>query len=124
MADHPIQGLMSTAMQKIRELVDVNTIVGDPITAPDGTVLIPVSKVSFGFVAGGSDLPSSLPKNLFAGGSGAGISIKPEAFIVISSNGEVKMLHMKENSSPLDSLISGAPELINKVKEIFGNKDD
>lgn len=124
MADHPIQGLMSTAMQKIRELVDVNTIVGDPISTPDGTVIIPVSKVSFGFVAGGSDLPSSLPKNLFAGGSGAGISIKPEAFIVISSNGEVKMLNMKESSSPVDSLISGAPELINKVKEIFSKKED
>ncbi|NLJ15613.1 MAG: sporulation protein YtfJ [Clostridiales bacterium] len=124
MAEHPIQGLMSTAMQKIRELVDVNTIVGEPITAPDGTILIPISKVSFGFVAGGSDLPSSLPKNLFAGGSGAGISIKPEAFIVISKDGEVKMLHMQDTPSAIDSLISGAPELINKVKDIFSKKDN
>ena len=124
MADHPIQGLMSTAMQKIRELVDVNTIVGEPITAPDGTILIPVSKVSFGFVAGGSDLPTALPKNLFAGGSGAGISIKPEAFIVIAKTGDVKLLQMHESSSPVDSLISGAPELINKVKEIFSKKED
>ena len=71
---HPINGLMGTSMEKIRELVDVNTIIGDPITSPDGTIIIPVSKVSFGFVAGGSDLPTKAPKEVFAGGSGAGIS--------------------------------------------------
>ena len=59
---HPINGLMGTSMEKIRELVDVNTIIGDPITSPDGTIIIPVSKVSFGFVAGGSDLPTKAPK--------------------------------------------------------------
>ncbi len=69
-------------------------------------------------------MPSSLPKNLFAGGSGAGISIKPEAFIVISKDGEVKMLHMQDTPSAVDSLISGAPELINKVKDIFSKKDN
>ena len=63
---------MGTSMEKIRELVDVNTIIGDPITSPDGTIIIPVSKVSFGFVAGGSDLPTKAPKEVFAGGSGAG----------------------------------------------------
>ena len=65
---HPINGLMDTSMEKIRELVDVNTIIGDPITSPDGTIIIPVSKVSFGFVAGGSDLPTKTPKEVFAGG--------------------------------------------------------
>ena len=58
MAEHPIQGMMSTAMQKIREMVDVNTIIGDPITTANGTTIIPVSKVSFGFASGGSDIPS------------------------------------------------------------------
>ena len=61
---HPINGLMGTSMEKIRELVDVNTIIGDPITSPDGTIIIPVSKVSFGFVAGGSDLPTKAPKEV------------------------------------------------------------
>ncbi len=109
---------MSTAMQKIRELVDVNTIVGEPISTPDGTVIIPVSKVSFGFVAGGSDLPANVSKDLFAGGSGAGISIHPQGFIVINK-GDVKLLEMNAKTSAVDGIISGAPELILKVKEIF-----
>ena len=111
-------------MEKIRELVDVNTIVGEPITSPDGTVIIPVSKVSFGFVAGGSDLPTKVPKELFAGGSGAGISIKPEAFIVITSSGDVKLLEMNSATNPVEGLLASAPDLIVKVKEIFSKKDD
>lgn len=91
---HPINGLMGTSMEKIRELVDVNTIIGDPITSPDGTIIIPVSKVSFGFVAGGSDLPTKAPKEVFAGGSGAGITINPQAFIVVQRDGDVKMLEL------------------------------
>ena len=65
MSEHPIQGLMATAMQKIREMIDVNTIIGDPITTPDGTTIIPVSKVSFGFASGGSDIPTKTPKETF-----------------------------------------------------------
>ena len=75
MAQH-LEGLMSTSMEKIRELVDVNTIVGNPITSPDGTIIIPVSKVSFGFVSGGSDIPAKVEKDVFAGGSGAGICFR------------------------------------------------
>lgn len=122
---HPINGLMETAMQKIRELVDVNTIIGDPITTSDGTVIIPISKVSFGFVAGGSDLPVSAPKDVFAGGSGAGITIKPQAFIVVQRDGEVKMLEMgAAQAGALDGLIAGVPELISKVKTIFAKDKD
>ncbi|MCI7084590.1 sporulation protein YtfJ, partial [bacterium] len=73
MSDHPINGLMQTTMQKIKEMVDVNTIVGDPITSPDGTIIIPVSKVSYGFASGGSDFPTKKEnKECFGGGSGAG----------------------------------------------------
>ena len=82
MSEHPIQGLMSTTMQKIREMVDVNTIIGEPILSPDGTVIIPVSKVSFGFASGGSDIPSKQPKDIFGGASGAGVSIQPLYFLV------------------------------------------
>lgn len=123
---HPINGLMETAMQKIRELVDVNTIIGEPITAPDGTIIIPVSKVSFGFVAGGSDLPVGAPKDVFAGGSGAGITIKPQAFIVVQRDGEVKMLEIgMAQGGALDGLIAGVPDLITKVKAIFAkDKED
>ena len=93
MAQH-LEGLMGTSMEKIRELVDVNTIIGDPISSPDGTIIIPVSKVTFGFVAGGSDIPAKVAKDVFAGGSGAGITIKPQAFIVVKTDGDVKLLEM------------------------------
>ena len=123
MAQH-LEGLMSTSMEKIRELVDVNTIIGDPVTSPDGTVVIPVSKVSFGFVSGGSDIPSSVPKEVFAGGSGAGVTIKPQAFIIIKRDGEVELKELGSKSSPVDSLIEGVPSLVSKVKEMFGKKDE
>lgn len=123
MAEH-LEGLMSTSMEKIRELVDVNTIIGEPVTSPDGTVVIPVSKVSFGFVSGGSDIPSTAPKEVFAGGSGAGITIKPQAFIVIKTDGDVKLLELGAKDSAVDSLIEGVPGLISKVKDMFGKKGD
>ena len=123
MAEH-LEGLMSTSMEKIRELVDVNTIIGDPITSPDGTVIIPISKVSFGFVSGGSDIPSSVPKEVFAGGSGAGVTIKPQAFIVVKRDGSVEMLELGAKSSPVDGLIEGIPGLVSKVKDLFGKKGD
>ncbi len=123
MAQH-LEGLMSTSMEKIRDLVDVNTIIGDPITSPDGSTIIPISRVSFGFVSGGSDIPSKVEKDVFAGGSGAGITIKPQAFIVINKNGESKILELGGKSSPIDGIIESAPELLNKVKELFGKKKE
>ncbi|MCL1789106.1 MAG: GerW family sporulation protein [Oscillospiraceae bacterium] len=119
MAQH-LEGLMSTSMDKIRELVDVNTIIGEPITAPDGTIIIPVSKVSFGFVSGGSDVPSTPPKNIFAGGAGAGVTIKPMTFVVIKTDGDVKLLEAgpKENNI-MESVFESAPEFIEKIKGVF-----
>ena len=122
MAEH-LEGLMQTSMEKIRELVDVNTIIGDPVTSPDGTVIIPISKVSFGFVSGGSDIPSSVPKEVFAGGSGAGVTIKPQAFIVVKRDGDVELLELGAKGSPVDGLIEGIPGLVSKVKDMFGKKD-
>ena len=78
--EHPIGSLMDTTMEKIKEMIDVNTIIGEPITSPDGTLIIPVSKVSYGFAAGGSDLPTKKEnKDCFGGGSGAGVTIQPVA---------------------------------------------
>lgn len=122
MAEH-LEGLMQTSMEKIRELVDVNTIIGDPVTSPDGTVIIPISKVSFGFVSGGSDIPSSVPKEVFAGGSGAGVTIKPQAFIVVKRDGDVELMELGAKGSPVDGLIEGIPGLVSKVKDMFGKKD-
>lgn len=121
--EHPIQGIMSTAMEKIREMVDVETIIGDPIHVEDGTVIIPVSKVSFGFASGGSDLPTKMTKDLFGGGSGAGISIQPIAFLVVS-NGEVKLLQMSMNASTENAIINMVPDAIDKISALFSKKDD
>ncbi len=123
MAQH-LEGLMSTSMEKIRELVDVDTIIGKPISTPDGTTIIPISKVSFGFVSGGSDIPSTTPKEVFAGGAGAGISIKPQAFIVINKEGDSKILELGGKSSPIEGIIESAPELIGKLKNMFGKKGE
>jgi len=119
-----LKGLLSSSMEKIRELVDVNAIIGDPITSPDGTIIIPVSKVTFGFVSGGSDLPAKSQQEIFAGGSGAGVTIKPQAFIVVKTDGDVKLLEVGGENSFVDGLISGVPDLVNKVRDIFGKKDD
>lgn len=116
MADkHPIEGIMGISMDKIREMVDVNTIIGDPINSADGTVIIPVSKVSFGFVSGGSDLPTQAAEK-FAGGSGAGVTVKPQAFIVIKRDGSVELLEMGAKSSPVDAVIDAMPDVIEKIK--------
>lgn len=122
MADkHPIEGVMGISMDKIHEMTDVNTIIGDPITSPDGTVVIPVSKVSFGFVSGGSDLPVQTAEK-FAGGSGAGVTVKPVAFIVIKTDGDVKLLELGAKGGKFDGIIDAVPGLIEKVKGMVGKK--
>jgi len=128
MAEHPIQGLISTAMSKIKEMIDVDTIIGEPIATADGTTIIPVSKVSFGFASGGSDLPTKSSKDLFGGGSGAGITIQPIAFIVIA-NGDVKLLQMSMNANSSNAIINMVPDVVDKITSILnknkkGNKDE
>ena len=93
MNEHPINEMMSSVMKNIREMVDVDTIVGNPITTPDGTTIIPVSKVSFGFGSGGSDLPGKDPEKKFGGGGGAGVTIQPIAFLV-----ELSLIHISFSS--------------------------
>lgn len=114
MADHPISGLMSTAMENIKNMVDVNTIVGDPVTAPDGTVIIPISKVSFGFAAGGSEFAAKGKDGLFGGGSGGGVSIHPVAFMVVG-NGHIRLLPIESANRPIDKLVDYVPELVDKL---------
>ncbi|MCL1881154.1 MAG: GerW family sporulation protein [Oscillospiraceae bacterium] len=119
MAQH-LEGLMSTSMEKIRQLVDVNTIVGEAISVPGGTTIIPISKVSFGFVSGGSDLPATAPKQIFAGGSGAGVTIKPMTFLVVKADGDVKLLEATpKDNNIVESVFESAPEFIEKVKNTF-----
>ena len=117
-----LNDVMNQTMAKMKELVDVNTVIGTPITTPDGTTLIPVSKVTFGFASGGSDGTAKADKPSFGAGSGAGVSIVPIAFIVVSS-GNVRMIYIDPpTNSSLDKIIVMAPGLIDKFKP--GKKDD
>jgi sporulation protein YtfJ len=114
---------MGISMDKIREMVDVNTIIGDPITAPEGTVIIPVSKVSFGFASGGSDLPSQAAEK-FAGGAGAGVTVKPQAFIVIKKDGNVELMELGARPSPIEGVIDSIPSVVEKIKAFLPPKDE
>ncbi|MBQ2971112.1 MAG: GerW family sporulation protein [Ruminococcus sp.] len=117
--DHPINSLMDTTMKKIKEMIDVNTIIGDPITTPDGTTIIPVSKVSYGFASGGSDLPTKKDnKDCFGGGSGAGVTINPVAFLYVSK-GNVKLIPIEKYDGAVDRVVGMVPDLVDKVTELF-----
>lgn len=111
---------MKTAMQSIKEMVDVNTILGDAVETADGTVIIPVSRVSFGFAAGGSEFSTSEDGKgdegsfPFGGGSGAGISLSPVAFVVVSG-GEVRLLPV-DGGAILDRLIDAVPKFVDKLR--------
>lgn len=121
--ENNVQGLLGTSMEKIKEMVDANTVVGTPITVQDGVTLIPVSKISYGFASGGSDLPSKKEAELFGGGSGAGINITPVAFIVISG-GDVRMLSVVAKPDSSDKLVNLVPDLVDKVGDLFNKKKD
>ena len=131
MSEHPIQGLMITAMNSIQEMVDVNTIIGEPIETTNNVVIIPISKVTFGFAAGGSefkgetideyskkDKEEAIQYRLpFGGGSGAGVSISPVAFLVIQEN-NIKLLPINYTSA-IDKLLDYVPDLMDKVNCII-----
>ncbi|MDF1495055.1 GerW family sporulation protein [Caproiciproducens sp. CPB-2] len=125
MSDHPIEGMMNTTLEKIKQMVDINSIVGDPITAPDGSIIIPISKISYGFASGGSDFPSKVQseKNFFGGGTGAGVSINPVAFITIC-NGSVKMLQIDPYNNTVDRVIGMFPDVVDKISGLFNKKDE
>ncbi len=122
MNNTPVSELLGISMGKIKEMADVNAIIGQPIKLEDGTTIIPVSKVSYGFASGGSDLPSKYDKNLFGGGAGAGVSIKPEGFLVISPDGTAKMVPMEASSDPISSAIEKVPMVIDKVQGFVSKK--
>lgn len=117
--EHPIGSLMDTTMEKIKEMIDVNTIIGEPITSPDGTLIIPFSKVSYGFAAGGSDLPTKKEnKDCFGGGSGAGVTIQPVAFLTVYQ-GDVRLVSVDREEGTADKLVNMIPDVLKKVKGVF-----
>lgn len=117
-----VSELLGISMEKVKEMADVNAIIGEPIKLDDGTTIIPISKVSYGFASGGSDLPSKYDKNLFGGGAGAGVSIKPEGFFVVSPDGTAKMVPMTVSSDPISTAIEKVPGIIDKVSGFIGKK--
>lgn len=128
-----IEGLLNVSMDKIKSMVDVNTIVGDPVTTSDGTTVIPVSKVSFGFAAGGSEFSTKQTEEkvknqnspMFGGGAGSGVSINPIAFLVITKD-QVRILPITNSVSTADRIIDSIPDLISKVNGFimdFKNKE-
>ncbi|NMB39319.1 MAG: sporulation protein YtfJ [Firmicutes bacterium] len=123
--NHPIEGLMETAMESLKAMVDVNTILGDPVETPDGTVIIPVSRVSFGFAAGGTEFDtqkedSGTGELPFGGGSGGGVSLNPVAFLVVGSN-QVRLLPV-DSTAIYDRIVDMVPQLVDQLQEVFKPK--
>lgn len=143
MSDHPIQGLMQTAMENIKAMVDVNTIVGDAVETPDGTVILPISKVGFGFAAGGSDFhvnegssgksgatgtstehaSSAKVTSPFGGGSGGGVSIRPIAFLVVGKQG-VHIVPLDNSTHLFEKLIDSTPYVLDKIQDMFRQRNN
>ncbi|MBP3040385.1 GerW family sporulation protein [Bacillaceae bacterium Marseille-Q3522] len=141
---HPIEGLMTTAMENLKAMVDVNTIIGDPVETPDGSVILTVSKVGFGFAAGGSEFmvegsdqqsgggnaggsqgisgQDSNSGHPFGGGSGGGVSITPMAFLIVNAQG-VKMVHLDESTHLYEKMLDLAPQAVEKIQQLFEKKD-
>ena len=131
MSEHPIEGLMTTAMNSIQDMIDVNTIIGEPIETSNNIVIIPISKVSFGFAAGGSEFKGETVDEYrkrekeeevqyrlpFGGGSGAGVSINPIAFLVIQGE-NVKLMPVNYSSS-IDKLLDYIPDLLDKTNNMI-----
>ena len=136
MSEHPIEGLMLTAMNSIEDMIDVNTIIGEPIETSNGIVIIPISKVSFGFAAGGSefkgetideykkqDKDESIQYRLpFGGGSGAGVNINPISFLVVQQD-KVKLLPVN-HSSCVDKILDYIPEVMEKLEDMMSSKTE
>ena len=120
---HPIGDFTASALNSLRSLVDVNTIVGDPITTAEGVVIIPISKVSFGYASGGSDLPTQNPAELFGGATGGGVTIQPLAFLVISG-GEVQLLQMQTANSTADRIVNAVPGVLDKIMDFIKKDKD
>lgn len=118
MKDQSASGILATAIEKIKDMVDCQTIIGDAIDAGDGIKVIPISKVTYGFASGGSDFPTKTSKELFGGGGGAGVTISPVAFLVIN-NGDVSVKYISEGAeNSAERIIGMVPDVVNKVSDV------
>lgn len=118
---HPVQDTVRVTMEEIRSMVDANTIIGTPITCEGGTTVIPISKVSFGFASGGSDLPTKVAKDMFGGGGGAGVTVTPVAFLVIAGS-DVKLMQLSINAKAANAVVNMVPDLMDKLTGFLNQK--
>ncbi|MCD8049569.1 MAG: GerW family sporulation protein [Clostridia bacterium] len=121
MATHPINEMMASVMNGLQQMVDVNTVVGNPVETSDGTTIIPISKVGFGYAAGGSDFGGGEASAHFGGGSGAGATITPMGFLVVG-NDQIRMVPVEASASAVDKLVDYIPTAISKVNEIISKR--
>lgn len=125
MNGHPIEALMKTTMESLKQMIDVNTIVGDAVETPDGTTLIPISRVSFGFASGGGEYKNcnngedennqDNQKLPFAGGTGAGVSVQPVAFMIVGKE-STKLLSVDQSANMFENLVGLSAKLIDKIQ--------
>ena len=112
-------GILATTIEKVRDLVDTSTIIGDPVYAEGGLTILPVTKVTYGLATGGSDFPSKTNQEIFGGGGGVGVTITPVAFLVIH-NGEVSLKHITAYDNAAERIVNLVPEMFDKIPSLVG----
>ena len=124
---HPVENLMKSTMENLKDMIDVNTVIGDAVETKDGSYIIPISKVTFGFISGGSEFGNvcigpneNMSNHPFGGGSGAGITVKPVAFLVLRKD-VVRLLPVEQNNT-YDRIVDSVPQIIDIVKGFFNDK--
>ncbi len=118
MKEQSAAGILGTTIEKIKDMVDSRTIIGEPIDAGEGIKVIPVSKVTYGFASGGTDFPTKSSKELFGGGGGAGVTLTPVAFLVIN-NGNVSVKYISEGpDASVERVVGMIPDLVDKLTEV------
>lgn len=128
MENHPIESLMKTTMENIKDMIDVNTIVGDAVVSKDGSLIIPISRVSFGFASGGSEFNTNSDVKInstsypFGGGSGAGVSVNPVAFLVIKGD-SIRLLSL-DHENAYEKIIDSVPQVMDIIKGFKKNKTE
>lgn len=125
MDNHPIENLLKSTMENLKDMIDVNTIVGDAVESKDGSLIIPISRVSFGFASGGSEFDisheeSPNPEYPFGGGSGAGVTVKPVAFLVTKGD-SVRLLSLNQNNT-YDKIVDSIPQVMDVIRGILNSK--
>lgn len=122
MSEKNLEGMINISLEKVKGMVDSNSIIGTPIYTQDGTTIIPVSKVSIGFGCGGSDFPSASPKEMFGGGTGGGVTIQPVAFLIIKGE-SVRMVQLADKNSLAERVANMVPDAIDTISGIISKKN-